>query len=109
MGQKVIQTLPRRLDSSVEWEGAQVKLKTRYGNFLRGNGGLLPWRNSVRLRFIIEVLLRIGFFGMLMFLRFMLEILLLLLQFLILILLILDLLLLLLFPSNLIGFLDKYV
>lgn len=50
-GRKVLQTLPRRLDSSVEWEpirdGHQVKLKTRYGQFLRANGGLPPWRNSI--------------------------------------------------------------
>lgn len=50
-GNKVTQSLPRRLDSSVEWEpikdGQHVKLKTRYGNFLRANGGLPPWRNSV--------------------------------------------------------------
>ncbi|PRQ41284.1 putative actin cross-linking [Rosa chinensis] len=50
-GRKVLQTLPRRLDSSVEWEPVrdrnQVRLKTRYGNFLRANGGLPPWRNSV--------------------------------------------------------------
>lgn len=50
-GRKVLQTLPRRLDSSVEWEptkdGSQVRLKTRYGNYLRANGGLPPWRNSV--------------------------------------------------------------
>ncbi|KAG8362601.1 hypothetical protein BUALT_BualtUnG0059200 [Buddleja alternifolia] len=50
-GRKVAQALPRKLDSSVEWEpirdGMQVKLKTRYGNFLRANGGLPPWRNSI--------------------------------------------------------------
>ncbi|XP_073277985.1 uncharacterized protein [Primulina huaijiensis] len=50
-GQKVVQSLPRKLDSKIEWEpirdGMQVKLKTRYGNFLRANGGLPPWRNSI--------------------------------------------------------------
>ncbi|KAL3824188.1 hypothetical protein ACJIZ3_020217 [Penstemon smallii] len=50
-GRKVIQTLPNRLDSSVEWEvmkqNGVVKLKTRYGQFLRANGGCPPWRNTV--------------------------------------------------------------
>ncbi|GAA0143793.1 hypothetical protein LIER_04394 [Lithospermum erythrorhizon] len=27
-------------------EGVSVKLKTRYGNYLRANGGLPPWKNS---------------------------------------------------------------
>ncbi|KAL8518828.1 hypothetical protein ACS0TY_009977 [Phlomoides rotata] len=50
-GRKVLQTVPTRLDGSVEWEPVRergaVKLKTRYGQFLRANGGLPPWRNSV--------------------------------------------------------------
>ncbi|KAK4751348.1 hypothetical protein SAY87_004830 [Trapa incisa] len=52
-GKKVQQTTPKRLDSSIEWEPQregkqyQVRLKTRYGNFLHGNGGLPPWRNSI--------------------------------------------------------------
>nr|ACN39824.1 unknown [Picea sitchensis] len=50
-GKKVLQTVPPRLDSSVEWEpikdGFHVKLKTRYGNYLRANGGPPPWRNRV--------------------------------------------------------------
>ncbi|KAG2318765.1 hypothetical protein Bca4012_055048 [Brassica carinata] len=51
-GKKVIQLNPSQDDSSVEWEtvvreGSKIKLKTRYGNYLRAHGGLPPWRNSV--------------------------------------------------------------
>ncbi|XP_075656703.1 uncharacterized protein LOC142626882 [Castanea sativa] len=50
-GHKVVQSLPQRLDSSHEWEpineGSRVKLKTRFGKFLRANGGVPPWRNSI--------------------------------------------------------------
>ncbi|KAF5479222.1 hypothetical protein F2P56_000065 [Juglans regia] len=50
-GKKVLQTLPQRLNSSLEWEpireGFQVRLKTPYGQYLRANGGVPPWRNSI--------------------------------------------------------------
>ncbi|KAK9052440.1 hypothetical protein SSX86_029069 [Deinandra increscens subsp. villosa] len=50
-GRKVVQSLPQKLNSSLDWEpirdGFQVRLKTRYGNYLRANGGLPPWRHSV--------------------------------------------------------------
>lgn len=50
-GRKVVQSLPRKLDSSTEWEpirdGFQVRLKTRYGNYLRANGELPPFRSSI--------------------------------------------------------------
>lgn len=48
---QVLQTLPKGLDSSLEWEpikeGTQVKLKTRYGKFLRANSSSPPWSGSV--------------------------------------------------------------
>ncbi|KAF8092328.1 hypothetical protein N665_0417s0025 [Sinapis alba] len=51
-GKKVLQTLPAKLDSSAEWEpisenGKQVRFKSRYGQYLRANKGLPPWRNSI--------------------------------------------------------------
>ncbi|KAI3701450.1 hypothetical protein L6452_26540 [Arctium lappa] len=51
-GKKVMQTeLKPDIDGTVEWEplgdGFQVRLKTRSGSFLRPNGGVPPWRNSV--------------------------------------------------------------
>nr|XP_043638703.1 uncharacterized protein LOC122609827 [Erigeron canadensis] len=50
-GRKVVLTSPQKLNSSLDWEpirdGFHVLLKTRYGNYLRANSGLPPWRNSV--------------------------------------------------------------
>jgi hypothetical protein len=49
-GSKVVQT---SLESSLgSWEpirveGTRVKLKTQFGKFLKANGGVPPWRNSV--------------------------------------------------------------
>ncbi|KAF6165048.1 hypothetical protein GIB67_000632 [Kingdonia uniflora] len=53
VGRKVIQSKNKRLGTSVDWEPIRegksnmVKLKTRYGNYLRANGGLPPIRNTV--------------------------------------------------------------
>ncbi|KAE8710003.1 putative serine/threonine-protein kinase [Hibiscus syriacus] len=50
-GKRVLQTLPRRLTSSVEWEplseGVQVRFKTRYGQYLRANGRFPPWMGHI--------------------------------------------------------------
>ncbi|KAL2521182.1 hypothetical protein Fot_25154 [Forsythia ovata] len=50
-GKQVLQTLPSKFDPAIEWEplrdGMQVRLRTLWGDFLRPNGGLPPWRNSV--------------------------------------------------------------
>ncbi|GFP92826.1 hypothetical protein PHJA_001426900 [Phtheirospermum japonicum] len=49
---KVIQTRPcQSCDLATEWEpfrdGMQVRLRSLWGNFLRPNGGLPPWRNAI--------------------------------------------------------------
>lgn len=50
-GKKVIQSFASKADSSLEWElvaaGTFVKLKTKGDKFLRANGGVPPYRNSV--------------------------------------------------------------
>ncbi|KAL3690100.1 hypothetical protein R1sor_016409 [Riccia sorocarpa] len=52
-GNKVVQTKPKKIDSSVEWEPIkentrQFKLKTSHGNYLRANKAATPpWRNSI--------------------------------------------------------------
>ncbi|KAG5527498.1 hypothetical protein RHGRI_028409 [Rhododendron griersonianum] len=50
-GRKVVQSIPKKFDSSTQWErirdGFLVRFQTLHGNFLRPNGGLPPWRNSV--------------------------------------------------------------
>nr|GMC62138.1 uncharacterized protein LOC109180218 [Ipomoea batatas] len=48
--QRVVASLPDRKSSSTEWEvegEGIVRLKTRYGQFLKQNGGIMPWRNSL--------------------------------------------------------------
>ncbi|KAL3813130.1 hypothetical protein ACJIZ3_014398 [Penstemon smallii] len=50
-GKKVIQTLAIQFDRETQWEplrdGMQVRLRSSWGNFLRPNRSLPPWRNSV--------------------------------------------------------------
>lgn len=53
IGKKVVhQSIPESADEvSIDWEpvrdGFQVRLRTRTGSFLRPNGGVPPWRNTV--------------------------------------------------------------
>lgn len=52
LGKKVVQSAPKSVDMSLtDWEpvrdGFQVRLRTRKGSFLRPNGGVPPWRNTV--------------------------------------------------------------
>ncbi|XP_024534968.1 uncharacterized protein LOC112347788 [Selaginella moellendorffii] len=54
-GKKVVQTNPTKADDLCEWEpiqdlakhGTLIKLRTRYGTYLRANGGAPPWRNTI--------------------------------------------------------------
>jgi len=51
-GKKVVQgSLEEGWDGKLEWEpiteGFQVRLRSWCGKYLRGNGGTLPWRNSI--------------------------------------------------------------
>ncbi|CAM6038486.1 unnamed protein product [Sphagnum compactum] len=51
-GNKVQQTYSSKADSAVEWEPIQVgkhqlNLKTKRGTYLRANGGIPPYKNSV--------------------------------------------------------------
>ncbi|KAH9606853.1 hypothetical protein KSS87_020261 [Heliosperma pusillum] len=50
-GKRVQQTGQKKPGSTVEWEplkaGSQTRLRAREGSYLRANGGLPPWRNSV--------------------------------------------------------------
>ncbi|KAG9146322.1 hypothetical protein Leryth_008022 [Lithospermum erythrorhizon] len=51
-GKKVMQTMPENMmDSRILWQpikdGFLVRLKNVWGTYLRGNGGTIPWRNTV--------------------------------------------------------------
>lgn len=52
IGKKIVQSFPKSIDMSMtDWEpvrdGFQVRLRTRTGSFLKPNGGVPPWRNTV--------------------------------------------------------------
>lgn len=50
-GMKVTQNVPKKQEASIEWEpireGNHVRFATRQGQYLRANGGMPPWRNSI--------------------------------------------------------------
>lgn len=50
-GKKVVQTWPFECDAAADWEpsrdGMEVRLRSVYGQYLRPNGGLPPWRNVI--------------------------------------------------------------